>query len=352
MSATPLLALEGLTKQFQANDPPAVQQFSIQVQAGDIIALLGPSGCGKTTTLRMIAGFETPDAGRITLNGQDITHWPAQQRKIGLVFQDYALFPHLSVRANVEFGLQAWPKAERRLQAERWLARVGLLPMADRMPEALSGGQQQRVALARSLAAEPQLILLDEPFSNLDAALRESTRVEVRALLKEAGTTAIIVTHDQTEALAFADQIGVMQAGQLVQMDAPEILYHAPHTAFVASFLGLTNIIEAHGEGVTAQSPLGPLMLQQTAMGPVQVSLRPEHLELMPAHTKKGIPVQIRQREFRGHDTLYQVTLATMQRPILVIAAFNQSLQPGSEACLSVRQPAVVLRCNPDPKPC
>lgn len=352
MSDTPLLVLEGLTKQFQATDLPAVRQFSMQVQAGDIVALLGPSGCGKTTTLRMIAGFESPDSGRIQLNGQDITQWPAQQRNIGLVFQDYALFPHLSVRANVEFGLQAWPKAERRLQAERWLARVGLLPMAERMPEALSGGQQQRVALARSLAAEPKLILLDEPFSNLDAALRESTRVEVRALLKEAGTTAIIVTHDQTEALAFADQIGVMRAGQLVQMDAPEVLYHAPHTAFVASFLGLTNIVEAQGEGVTAQSPLGPLMLQQTARGPVQVSLRPEHLELLPADATKGIPVQIIQREFRGHDTLYQVSLAESPRPILVIAAFNQNLQPGSAACLRVREAAVVLECHPQPEAC
>jgi iron(III) transport system ATP-binding protein len=338
-----LLELEGLNKQFQPSDPAAVNAFSMQVKAGDIVALLGPSGCGKTTTLRMIAGFETPDSGTIKLQGRDITQWPAQQRRIGLVFQDYALFPHLSVRDNVQFGLQALPRPERRLQAERWLARVGLLPMADRMPEALSGGQQQRVALARSLAAEPQLILLDEPFSNLDAALRKSTRVEVRALLKEAGTTAIIVTHDQMEALAFADQIGVMQAGQLLQIDAPEVLYHHPKTAFVASFLGLTNVLEVQADGTTAQSLIGPLQLQCSAAGSVKVSIRPEHLELLPADAPHGVAVRVLHREFRGHDTLYRIEVINTQVQLQVIAPFDQTLQADSSAKLMVRQPAVVV---------
>lgn len=339
-----LLALEGLTKQFRAEDPPAVWQFSLQVRVGEILALLGPSGCGKTTTLRMIAGFETPDSGVIKLNGVDISQMPAQQRQIGLVFQDYALFPHLTVFDNVQFGLQALPKPERRARAERWLARVGLLAMAERRPEALSGGQQQRVALARSLAAEPQLILLDEPFSNLDAALRESTRTEVRTLLKEAGTTAIIVTHDQIEALAFADQIGVLRAGELMQLDIPEALYHQPKSAFVANFLGLTNLLEVEAEGCTAQSPLGPLMLQQSAVGLAQVSLRPEHFELSTAKAAKGVPVRVTQREFRGHDTLYRVQLLNADLTIQVIASFAQNLPVGSTAQLSVNQPAVVVR--------
>lgn len=298
-----LLAAEGLTKRYRSGDPLAVDNVNFSLESGDILALLGPSGCGKTTTLRMIAGFEQPDGGQLFLHGKNVTTLPPQQRRIGIVFQDYALFPHMTLGQNVAFAMRHVPKAKRAAKAREWLDLVGLADLIKRMPDELSGGQQQRVALARTLAAEPELVLLDEPFSNLDAALRESTRKEVRKLFKASGTTAILVTHDQGEALSFADQVGVMHAGKLLQMDRPERIYQRPATAFVAEFLGHTNLLDGNAAGGIAQTTLGPVGIDSDATGPVRVSLRPEHLAMSPAQQGQG--ATIIEREFRGHDCFY-----------------------------------------------
>lgn len=336
-----LLTVRHLRKRFAGHPEWAVDDVSFSLAPGEILAFLGPSGCGKTTTLRMIAGFERPTEGEIWLQGREVTRMPARERQIGVVFQDFALFPHLSILQNVAFGIREGGRAAIRQEAMTWLERVGMLPYATRMPDELSGGQQQRVALARTLAARPRLVLLDEPFSNLDAALRETTRMEVRSLLKKAGTTAILVTHDQAEALSFADRVGVMHAGALVQMDRPEIIYHRPRTAFVAEFLGHTNLLDCEASGMLAKSAFGPLELSESAEGRVLVSLRPEHLSI---HAVSGTEVAnctVLSREFRGHDHFYRVRAE--HGTYKVIAPFDCVLNPGQAAVLKPEKAASVV---------
>jgi iron(III) transport system ATP-binding protein len=279
----------------------AVRGVSLAVEEGRLLALLGPSGCGKTTMLRLIAGFETPDQGRIEIGGQTVADGrlsvPPEARRVGMVFQDYALFPHLTVEANVAFGLDRSPLREPRLREV--LALVGLEAVRGRLPHELSGGQQQRVALARALAPSPRVILLDEPFSNLDAALRDRVRREVRHILRQAGVTAVFVTHDQEEALSLADEVAVMMEGRLLQVDRPERLYRRPNSHVVAGFLGDANFLPADARGEAADSALGPLHLMEAACGPVEVMVRPEDtlVEADPAG-----PGVILEREFFGHD--------------------------------------------------
>nr|WP_246351287.1 ABC transporter ATP-binding protein [Deinobacterium chartae] len=292
--------------------PPVLEDLDLTVQPGELVSLLGPSGCGKTTTLRLIAGFERPDAGRIVLEGRELASEnrfvPPERRGVGMVFQDYALFPHLSVLGNVMFGLSALRGAARREQARRALALVGLTVFERRWPHELSGGQQQRVAIARALARAPQLILLDEPFSNLDAALRRHTRAEVRAILRRAGASALLVTHDQEEALAFSDRVVVMRAGRIEQSGPPEQVYQAPRTAFVASFLGHSNLLPGSAHGLTARTALGELPLHEPAYGPVLLSVRPEHLRLeAPDPTRAS--AEVIAREYLGHDASYLLRL-------------------------------------------
>ena len=219
-----------------------VRELSFKLERGEIGCLLGSSGCGKTTMLRLIAGFEHPADGRILLNGNSVadakTHIPPENRRVGMVFQDYALFPHLSIADNIGFGLRGKSAPARRRRIEEMLALIGLSPNGERYPHELSGGQQQRVALARALAPEPHLLLLDEPFSNLDVALRERLSLEVRDILKRAGMTALLVTHDQNEAFAVADRVSIMRNGQIEQWDTPYNLYHRPATRHVAEFIG------------------------------------------------------------------------------------------------------------------
>lgn len=241
------ITIQQLTKIFPRANKRAVDQFSLDITEGEIVTLLGPSGCGKTTTLRMIAGFEQPTMGEILIDGEIVNnshiHLPPEKRGIGMVFQDYALFPHLTVEKNVMFGLTKWRMSKKKNRAKEVLEIVGLGEFAKRYPHELSGGQQQRVALARALAPRPSVILMDEPFSNLDASLREKMRHDVKTILKATNTTALIVTHDQKDAFAVSDRVVVMKDGKIEQVDTPIDMYRCPKNCFVAQFLGKTNLL-------------------------------------------------------------------------------------------------------------
>ena len=302
--AQPLLEVEGLRKTFAHAEGAAVERVNLLVGEGELLALLGPSGCGKTTTLRMIGGFEQPDEGRVLFENRDITHLTPEARGIGFVFQDYALFPHLSVLDNVKFGLRKLSRADAKARAEEMLALVGLAELGKRRPHQLSGGQQQRVALARALAVAPKLILLDEPFSNLDAKMRVETRQEVRKLLKATGSAGILVTHDQEEALALADRIAVMDQGRVVQIGTPDEIYSNPVSEFVANFIGRSNILTGTADGMSVQTSFGNLPLSRAANGAVSLSVRPEQIMLDADPTSSATVVA---REFRGHDQIYWV---------------------------------------------
>ena len=343
-----LLTAAGLTKRFAPGDAPAVQDVDLGIEEGEIFAILGPSGCGKTTTLRLLAGFERPDAGTVQLDGRTLCgpggrFVPPEQRSLGFVFQDYALFPHLSVLENAAFGLKGQPDAEKR--AREALDAAGLGDLGARRPHALSGGQQQRVALARTLAAHPSVVLLDEPFSGLDALLRQETRDRVRRRFKEAGATALLVTHDQQEALSFADRVAVMKGGRIEQVGPPEQVYHRPRTLFVAQFLGRTNLLfsEAHGE--EAETPLGRLRLTRAAEGPVLLSLRPEHLTLETMETGAGdAPAgTVVRRAFKGHDVTYRVAAASDDTEYLVHTPSRVAFSEGDRVRIQPQAPAVVL---------
>ena len=300
------LVIEGLSvaypKARQKAAGPAVNALSLAVPKGQLISLLGPSGCGKTTTMRAIAGLLKQAAGRITLAGQDITQLPAHQRDIGLVFQSYALFPHLSVFDNVAFGLRlrrvdAVALQQRTLQA---LESVGLADFAARLPAQLSGGQQQRVALARALVIRPRLLLLDEPLSNLDARLRVEMRAELRRLQRTSGITMLYVTHDQDEALGLSDRIVVMREGRIEQDDTPATVYHRPATAFVASFMGYENLFER------AQVPV-PMALPASV---THVAWRAAAVAVVPADAESGLPGTVHSRSYAGERLEFWVQTA------------------------------------------
>lgn len=285
---------------------PAVRQVDLMVMPGRFVALLGPSGCGKTTVLRLIAGFEKPDQGTIQLDGQTVashTDWvPPESRRCGMVFQEYALFPHLTVGANIAFGLAK--NGDRTEHVRAILRLIGLEGFHDRMPHELSGGQQQRVALGRALAPNPAVILLDEPFSNLDAGLRDRVRQEIRRILREAGVTALFVTHDQEEALSLADEVAVMMDGRIEQCDRPERLYRCPASHRVATFLGDANFLPGTAGGKTVECVLGPLALHAPQQGPVELMFRPEDLLL---EACADGPAEIIDRVYFGHDQLLRL---------------------------------------------
>ena len=267
-----------VTKRFGAG-APAVDDISLQIAPGELVTLLGPSGCGKTTTLRMIAGLEAPSSGTVTIGEDEVTHLPAEKRDVTMVFQSYALFPHMNVRANVGYGLKVarTPRAELAARVEEALSLVGLDAFADRPVDALSGGQQQRVALARALVMKPRVILFDEPLSNLDAKLRHHVRAEIRALQRRLGLTAVYVTHDQEEALAISDRVVVMNSGRIEQQGTPRDLYARPVSHFVADFIGSANIVPGEYDGTDIA--LGDARIphaQDIAHGPVGVMIRPE----------------------------------------------------------------------------
>jgi len=347
----PLLSVQHLTKRFDPGAPPVVHDVSFDVGDGEIFAILGPSGCGKTTTLRCVSGFERATEGRVVMRGRTLlgpgVHVPPEERGVGIVFQDYALFPHLSVVENVAFGLQSGTHAEQTERAREALDMVGLSSFEARRPQHLSGGQQQRVALARTLAPEPDLILLDEPFSNLDALLRQETRQEVRQLLKDKGMSAVLVTHDQEEALSFSDRLAVMRGGQIDQAGPPEDVYYRPRTLFVAQFLGRTNLLLSHAAGTEADTPLGHVQLDREAEGTVLVSLRPEHLTLAAPETNDGPVGTIVGRAFKGHDITYRVQCDGTE--YLVHTDNRISFDPGDTVAIRSLEPAVVLERRSTP---
>ena len=317
------LDVSQLSVHYDGRSQRAVDQVSFSLQAGEIGVLIGPSGCGKTTLLRAMAGLERANAGSIRLAGDMVSsptlHLPAESRRIGMVFQDYALFPHLDVARNVGFGLTHLPPAERSARVQESLALVGLAESGHLHPHQLSGGQQQRVALARALAPKPRLLLLDEPFSNLDVDLRERLAHEVRGILKAAGATALFVTHDQLEAFAIGDRIGVMHEGRLQQWDEAYALYHRPATRFVAEFIGHGVFTHAtlrqEGNQVVVQTPLGELtdvaelpLPCALASGECDVLLRADDI----VHDDDApVKAEIMRKSFRGSEFLYTLRLHT-----------------------------------------
>ena len=292
------LALEGLTKRF--GEHVAVDGLSLTVEQGEFISLLGPSGCGKTTTLQMIAGFVEATSGSVRLEGKDLLATRPSERGLGVVFQSYALFPHLTAAENVAFGLEMRkvPKAERDARVRDALQLVGLGQFADRYPRRMSGGQQQRMALARALVIRPRILLLDEPLSNLDAKLREEMQIELRQIQRTVGTTTLLVTHDQAEAMALSDRIVVMNAGRVEQIGRPHEAYEKPANAFVASFLGKTNVL--------ARAALGPGLCHGTG---AFVTVRPEKITFTQGGAER-LAGRIATRIFQGNHWLYQVDTA------------------------------------------
>jgi iron(III) transport system ATP-binding protein len=303
-SATDRLAIRArdLTRYF--DDVVALDHFSLDVWESGVVTLLGPSGCGKTTALRVIAGFESA-RGSIEVHGRTVldekTFVPPDKRRVGMVFQDYALFPHMTVASNVGYGL---PKGDRAPRVGEVLALVGLSGLEDRMPDELSGGQQQRVALARALAPKPEVILLDEPFSNLDASLRDRVRRELRLILTEARTTAVFVTHDQEEALATSDIVAVMRDGKILQADTPANLYSNPANRWIAEFLGDADVLESEARNGVAETPVGSFKTDLT--GKVSVIVRPENIQISLGETSNAVVIG---SEFFGHDQLVTVAL-------------------------------------------
>ena len=308
------LRLRGVSKVFA--DVEAAREVSFDLARGQLLALLGPSGCGKTTTLRLIAGFETPDSGEIEINARIVAApgivVPPEQRRVGMVFQEYALFPHLTVGENIGFGLRGYARDTKEARIRSALALVGMEGFERRMPHELSGGQQQRVALARALAPGPDLILLDEPFSNLDAALRVRVRAEVRAILKQANATAVFVTHDQEEALSLVDQVAVMLEGKVQQVGTPRQVYYQPTTKDVAAFVGDSNFVRGTGHGRWVECELGRLQTQVDVIGPVDVLIRPENVDVRPGPVGSGCRVS--DVIFFGHDQLVGLQMETGTR--------------------------------------
>ncbi|MFN7148786.1 MAG: ABC transporter ATP-binding protein [Microthrixaceae bacterium] len=326
----------GITKTFDG-ESSVLAGVDVCVDAGAALALLGPSGCGKTTLLRIVAGLERPDAGTVTVGDQLLTSPDTfvapERRRVGMVFQDWALFPHLSVARNVGFGL---PRAERKVspRIDEALELVGLAGMGDRMPSTLSGGQQQRVALARAIAPRPSVLLLDEPFSNLDASLRAHVRTEIHQLLVGLGITTVFVTHDQDEAFVLGDRVAVLAEGRVVQVGPPAELYQRPATRWLAGFVGDANLVTGTAAGDTAATLLGRVPLVTPTTGAVDVLVRPEQLELVPTADggdAGGVQATVELVEFVGHDTTYLVRAGDVElqvrRPSMPIVARGEQAQ-------------------------
>lgn len=316
---TIVLEIDGVTKRFGSER--AAADLSLSVREGELLTLLGPSGCGKTTTLRLIAGLERPDDGEIRIDGErvaaaeDGTLVPPERRDVGVVFQDFALFPHLSAAENVAFGLDDWDEEAREARVDELLELVGLTDHADSKPNELSGGQQQRIALARSLAPEPEILLLDEPFSNLDVDLRVEMREEVRRILKEAGVTGVSVTHDQEEAMSISDRVAVMHDGTLMQVGDPAEVFQHPQSRFVAGFLGHASFVPGYVTDDLVETPLGSVgrdrihgLASEYDRTRIDVLVRPDDLLVRPADEAEA-DGRVTYRRYLGPTVLYRVEL-------------------------------------------
>jgi iron(III) transport system ATP-binding protein len=341
------LAISALTKGF--GDHPVLTDVDLDVPEGSLTAILGPSGSGKTTLLRVIAGFEHADSGTVTLGGTVVdgpsAYVPSERRRVGYVPQEGSLFPHLTVAANVAFGLAR--RERNRKVIAGLLAAVGLADLGGRYPHQLSGGQQQRVALARALAIKPSLVLLDEPFGALDASLRSAIRADVRRLLNEAGTTAVLVTHDQDEALSTADRVAVLRDGTIVQCAAPQDLYTQPADPELACFVGEANLVDGILDDDSVDTLLGPLPVHSGTRatlepGPVTVLVRPEQIDIRAKNGGRGLAGQIVALGYHGHDAVVQVKLEQPGFPSLVVRTLGGcKYPPGSPVTLRAHGPVL-----------
>ena len=342
----PYLEISDLTVSYEKNKP-TLERFSLDVEQGELVSLLGPSGCGKTTTLRSIAGFIQPDAGQIVINGRDYTYLAPNKRDIGLVFQSYALFPHLTVFHNVAFGLRMRriPKKEAHSRVAKALKMVGLEAFADRRPAQLSGGQQQRVALARATVIEPQVLLLDEPLSNLDARLRVDMRQEIRRLQQQLGITTLYVTHDQVEAMSISDRVVVMNQGEIEQVGAPETIFAAPETAFVADFMGFDNHFSAavlsvqdsklrvNWGGAPIELPWRSKLGSPQAGARAEIFFRADDARLAAGTEANGLAGRVILHTFHGNERRYLVDTDVGEFSVMQDSA-NERFQPGAAVML------------------
>ncbi|NRP22362.1 Sulfate/thiosulfate import ATP-binding protein CysA [Ensifer adhaerens] len=342
------VVFQNLRKQFGAFT--AIHDLSLTIEPGTLVTLLGPSGCGKTTTLRMLAGLEHPSSGRILIGGKDVTMLPANERDVSMVFQSYALFPHMTSLDNVAYGLESsgMKKKEARNRAEEGLKLVGLGGLGQRLPAELSGGQQQRVAVARALVLEPQVLLLDEPLSNLDARLRRRVRTEIRELQQRLGFTAVYVTHDQDEALAVSDRIIVMKDGAIAQEGAPRELYEAPASAFIADFMGEANVLPCEVTG--SDAGLATIRIgglehrlpsRDARPGPSKLAVRPNAVTLTPA-SGAALPGVISTASYLGGHIEYEVETETGLL-FVVDDAIERMLSPATEVAIGFRNRGLAL---------
>ena len=345
--------LEGLSRHY--GPVVALDRLDLTLRPGELVALLGPSGCGKTTTLRLLAGLEDADGGRVVVGGRDLTRVPANKRDMGMVFQAYSLFPHMTVRQNVAFGLRLRRvgAAERDQRAVDMLDLVGLAEQAKRYPHQLSGGQQQRVALARALAIEPQVLLLDEPLSALDAKVRAQLRDQIRRIQLEVGITTLFVTHDQEEALAIADRVGVMREGHIEQLAPPTEVYARPATSFVAEFVGLSNRLagEVRGGSVIVRGFTLPLVERETPDGQVVALVRPEAVTLASDDAPEsgllaGTVIAV---TFLGATSRVTVDLGDVTVLAQLSTADAAALPAGSRVALTIRPDPVLVSASSDP---